>query len=505
MRFLSRTMLVAVVVGILCFNGSLTAAAQSMPAQPRVNVEELLKTLPDGRRWLDHLNNDLLPFWMMPEAKGNPVGDFPTYRCNDGTLFNPAKPCVELSDPDPSVKGIIKLDRDYTRMKNRQVYAYGIAYHMTGNPEYLRLAKAGSDWLRNNTIDRKDGKVLGAYTYFSVPGHKPSPPVAERTSQDLAYAATGIGFYYYLTRDPEVLKDVVAIKDYIFKTYYDPSLDILTWVKKNSADGDKTNQLELVGQLDQIYAYMMWLTPALPDPLRAQWKKDLQRVAHIMVEQFFSPREGMMWGSITDASYRQLGKDHTDFGHTVKTLWLIYEVGKLNDDFALIDFGRVNAAHILEQAYVERTGSWARRIDAQGKLDEDKEWWILCELDQVAGTLALIDPAYARYLPKTYDYYFTYMVDHENHEVWHWVNASDNQPNRRIPKQHSWKNSLHTFEHALVGYMVDQQLHSEPITLYFAFTQKPPQDTITPYFFQGKIESMERTATGYKVVFTNLR
>jgi mannose/cellobiose epimerase-like protein (N-acyl-D-glucosamine 2-epimerase family) len=503
MRILSRTLLAAAMTAMLAVGGP--AAAQPMPAEPRVDVAALLKTLPDGQRWLDHLNQDLLPFWTMPEALGNPIGNFPTYRCNDGSLFNPAKPCPELADPDPSVAGIIKLDRDYTRMKNRQVFAYGIAYHLTGNPEYLRLAKAGTDWLRRNAIERKNGRILGAYTYFSEPGHVPGPDIAQRTSQDLAYAATGLGFYYYLTRDPAVLKDVVALKDYIFRTYYDSGRDILTWVKVPSPDGDKTNQLELVGQLDQVYAYMMWLTPTLPEPLRTQWKTDLQHLARIMVGQFFSPRESMMWGAITDTATRRLGTDHTDFGHTVKTLWLIYEIGKLNDDAALMDFGRVHAARILERAYIERTGSWARRIDAQGKLDEDKEWWILCELDQVAGTLGLLDPGYARYLPRTYDYYFTYMVDHEHHEVWHWVNAVDDQPNRRIPKQHSWKNSLHSFEHALVGYMVGQQMHAEPVTLYFAFSRLPPEDRIAPYFFQGKVNSVDRTESGYRVTFSDLR
>jgi mannose/cellobiose epimerase-like protein (N-acyl-D-glucosamine 2-epimerase family) len=505
MRIVSRTILSVLVATMLALGGLVQAAAQTMPAQPQVDVNALLQDLPDGGRWLDHLNQDLLPFWTMPEALGKPVGNYPTYRCNDGHLFDPAKPCQELADPDPSVKGIIKLDRDYTRMKNRQAYAYGIAYHMTGNPEYLRLAKAGSDWLRQYALERKNGKIVGAYTYFKEPDRKTGPASTQRTSQDLAYAATGIGFYYYLTRDPAVLKDVVALKDYIFQTYYDAGRDILTWVKEPSPDGDKTDQLELVAQLDQVYAYMMWLTPALPEPLRAQWKKDLQHLAYIMIGQFFTPREDMMWGAITSTATRRLGTDHTDFGHTVKTLWLIYEIGKLNNDIALIDFGRVHAAQILEHAYVERTGSWARRFDAQGKLDENKEWWILCELDQVAGTLGLLDPGYARYLPKTYDYYFKHMVDHENHEVWHWVNAADDQPNRRIPKQHSWKNSLHSFEHALVGYLVGQQLHAKPVTLYFAFSQLPSVDRITPYFFQGKVDATKRTGSGYQVTFTNLR
>jgi mannose/cellobiose epimerase-like protein (N-acyl-D-glucosamine 2-epimerase family) len=476
-----------------------------IPVEPRTDIAELLKKLPDGDRWVRHLREDLLPFWETKEALGSPVGNFPTYRCNDGTLYNPATPCEELANPDPSVKDIIKLDRDYVRMKARQVFAYGIAYHMTGKKEYLDLAQAGTNYLRKYALEYDGGKFCGAFSYFKEPGHVPSPAASMRTSQDMAYAVTGIGFYYYLTRDLSVLKDVQKLKNYIWSTYYDQSLDIVTWVKSPTVDGDTPNQLELVGQLDQVYGYMLWLAHAMPASDRLKWKADLTHLARIMIEQFFSPREGMFWGSITDVSKRQLGTDHTDFGHTVKTLWLIYEIGKLTSDVSLIEFGRSHAADILDKAYIKETGSWARRIDERGRLDEDKEWWILAELDQVAGTLGLIDPAFARYLPQTYDYWFKYMVDHDNHEIWHWVNAKDNKPNLRIPKQHSWKNALHSFEHALVGYMVGQQIHEKPVTLYFAFSKPPAKEEIQPYFFQGRVEAIERTTTGFKVTFTKIR
>ena len=39
-----------------------------------------------------------------------------------------------------------------------------------------------------------------------------------RTPQQLAYGLLGTSFYYYLTRDPDVLKDVLAVKTYIFET-----------------------------------------------------------------------------------------------------------------------------------------------------------------------------------------------------------------------------------------------------------------------------------------------
>ena len=136
----------AIVFGLgvlLALHCSITTLAQKEPqagtTQASVDITAILDSLPDGQRWIKHLNEDLLPFWTMKEALGSPIGNFPTYRCNDGSLYDPAKPCPELSDPDPNIKSIIKLDRDYVRMKARQVFAYGVAFHMTGEARYLSL------------------------------------------------------------------------------------------------------------------------------------------------------------------------------------------------------------------------------------------------------------------------------------------------------------------------------------------------------------------------------
>jgi len=221
-----------------------------------------------------------------------------------------------------------------------------------------------------------------------------------------------------------VLEDIKAVKKHIWDLYYDAGMGVIKWVNEKSPDGDLPDQKELVAQLDQVYAYGLWLTPALPEELREQWQKDLVNLAHIMITQFYSPRQGLFWGAITTPGIKKLGTDHTDFGHSVKTMWLIYQLGKWTGDLSLVEFGRVNAARILEVAYMEDTGEWARRVDGQGKLDKNKEWWAMCELDQVAATLALIDPAYARYLPNTYDDYLKHMVDHRHGGIWHWVDWS---------------------------------------------------------------------------------
>lgn len=459
------------------------------------DIDKILRDLPRGDRWIRHLKEELLPFWEMPEALGNPIGNFPTYRNNDGTL-------VDFTNPGPDfqnvVPGIVWPDRDHVRSKSRQCFAYGIAFHMTGELRYLELAKTGVNYLREHAFDRESG---GAFTYFKDDQKLPLP--SQRTSQDLAYALTGIGFLYYLTRDSDLLEDLLNIHEYIWATYYDNEAGLLRWVIEPSTDGDLPGQKEIVAQLDQIYGYMMVLAPALPEPARTLWKERLGKLGRILMDQFYTPRTEMFWGAITDSTVKHWGTPHTDFGHSVKSFWLISLIGSLIDDYEMFVSAEGRAAQILEWAYIERTGSWARAFTSDGKLDEDKEWWICCELDQVAGALALTDPAYARYLVRTTDYWFKYMVDHKNHEIWHMVSGETNQPIAGYPKQHSWKNALHSFEHALVNYIFAQQLQQKPVKLYFAWQTEPKREFIQPYFYQGKVHKIEQTGEGFEQLKSN--
>jgi mannose/cellobiose epimerase-like protein (N-acyl-D-glucosamine 2-epimerase family) len=481
---------------------------------PVEDVEKILNELPTGERWIQHLNEDLLPFWTMKTALGKD-GDFPTYRCNDGSLYDKNNPCEELKKESE----IVNLDREYMRSKSRQTFAYGIAYHLTGREEYLKYAKQGVDYLVNNILIAQGNK--GVITYTDKDGIP--CPEKERISQDMAYILSGLSFFYYLTHDAKILDYIINIKNYIFKTFYDKDLDLLKWILEKSTDGrNDPRQKELVSQLDQIYAYMIWLTSALPEKYQKEWKEDLVALTHIMIKQFYGQNYNLFWGAITNTESKQLGTPHTDFGHSTKTLWLIYRVGILTDHLDLINFAKKRILERLDTAYIEKTGSWARgfKKDATGKnwiIDEDKEWWACAVLDQVSATMGLVEPIYAKYLINTYYYWFTYMVDHENHGVWHMVNASDNSPNHDSPKQHSWKNAWHTFEHALIGYITSNQLHDQPVKLYYAFETKPNKQNIHPYLYLAKVKNTPISSIGnfewtklknyhkYEVEFSDIR
>jgi mannose/cellobiose epimerase-like protein (N-acyl-D-glucosamine 2-epimerase family) len=487
------------------------------------DIENILRDLPRGDRWIRHLNEELLPFWLMPEALGNPIGDFPTYRNNDGTLLDVDHPRPEFQHVVP---GIVFLDRDHFRSKSRQCFLYGVAYHLTGEEKYLDYAKAGVSFLREKALDKTNG---GGFSYLGGKDRVPGPDAPYRTSQDLAYLLCGIGFLYYLTRDKELEQIVLDVHEYIWTSYYDSGADMFRWVLQDVPYDDNTraqkmlsarlgemsgflpqdyassSQKELVAQLDQIYGYMLLVTQCLPDPHFTIWKERLLKIAHIMMDRFYSPRTEMFWGAVTDTKSKTWCTPHTDFGHSVKAFWLISLIGSITDNYEMFISAQRRAAQIVDLAFLDASGSWSRCLKPDGTMDEDKEWWIHCELDQVAGALALGDPAYLRYIVRTYKFWFDYFIDHQYKEIWPMLSGATNEPAEGYPKQHSWKNGLHSFEHALIGYMFAQELHGEAVTLYYAWKEEPQKRKITPYFYQGTVMNIEDVRMQrQKVTFTTI-
>lgn len=475
-------------------------------------LEDLIKNAIGPEKWKAHLTDDLMKFWDRSEATQLQGGLFPTYRSNKGENIpkDPASWPEELiaAKDDPDTAGLIDTDYNYIRAHSRQTYAYGIAFHMTGEPRYLEYCQKGVQAL----VSAMDGNY-GMFVKQKAADGTWDSLREKRTSQDLAYGLTGLGMYYFLTHDPSILHKIIQIKDYIFKVYMDDGRGYMTWYPKHTKDPD----VQIVAQLDQLYAYMLMLTPTLPEPYQSIWKKDMKKVADILITQFYSERYQIFWGTGNTSSSQDFGTDHTDFGHSVKTFWVIQKIGELLGDPFYIDFARPKIENILKHAFIPETGSWARRYDADGNLDTDKEWWILAELDQACEILSIHDPSYYEYLNKTQQYWFDYMVDKQYGEIWHMVSGKTNQPLIQYPKVHSWKTSLHSFEHALFGYMTASRIKDQPFELYYALPEweHPSHKNIAPYMFFGNIQDIIKESTSvskfmndgnsvYRVVFNSL-
>ena len=461
----------------------LTAVA--LPAQPpSVPPQQAIESLPSPAIWYGHLAHELMPFWRSPAAQGNPVGVFPSTLCNDATAVDFRNPCAEVAR-----NAWLRQPMRYLVPQSRQIYAYGAAFHVTGDPWYLDLMKAGVQELRRTMIDRQRG---GMFTQQNLTTGAWGPRMELRNPQELAYGLLGLGFYYYLTRDPEVLPEILSVRDHILGRYFNYETGVLQWTLEDTPT-EPAAQYRLVATLDQMNAYMVLLTPILPEPFRSEWKGNLAWLSNVMRTRFYSESENLMFLQANRPEDLDLTKNGTDFGHTIKAFWMTRFAARINGDKAMESWAAENGLRVLGRAYHPESGSWMSGLGPGGTLDLNKSWWIYCELDQFAATMALEHPEAAIYLPSTYDYWFARFVDRPAGEVWSNVDGMTHlPPPDDMPKAWPWKNGYHSMEHALVAFITTSQLQKHPVRLFYAFQKMPPQEEIQPYFFQGEIESVER-------------
>ena len=79
----------------------------------------------------------------------------------------------------------------------------------------------------------------------------------------MAYALSGLGMYYYLTRDEHVLRRPPGAGGLSTRTLLETGYGLVAWVRQASPD-DRPNQKELVAQLEVLVCGpVLWLAPDL--------------------------------------------------------------------------------------------------------------------------------------------------------------------------------------------------------------------------------------------------
>ena len=426
--------------------------------------------------WLTHLSEDILPFWTVQDALGTPPGNFPTSRGMDGTIQG-----------SPERK---------PRMLSRQIYLYSVGYLMTGDVTLLEHAHKGVRWLLDHARDQQNGG------WFSDLNRDGSPRGSgTKTAQDTSYCMLGLAAYFFVTRDAEAQAALLAGRDLLFNPdiYWDQEnrriRDGMNSELTEEIDWEDDSGWELVAQLDPINAFMLLSQPVLEDDdRRTQFLQDMKLLGESLIEHFWS--SGVFWG--VHSNHNNYGSRHVDFGHTLKSYWMILQIDKRLDDHPFSEFLQENVDAMMEKAYDPENGRWAKRMASPIRIEYGSDWWIYAESDQLAATLALINHEYLAKLSFTSEHFLEDYVDRnypvrelipgikrDGSRVWNW-DQSD------TAKCNEWKNGYHSAEHGLIFYLLGTYLEAGQAKLYFAV----PEDRVesfkaVPYIFEGEEVSRE--------------
>ncbi len=440
-----------------------------------------------GATWRAHLEADILPFWTTDAALGTPPGNYPTYRGMDGTPQNPTE--------------------RRPRMISRQIYLYVVAFLMTGDAAHLDRARAGVEWLLAHAIDEHGACHARLNADGSPAGDDP------KTAQDVAYCGLGLAAWTFLTRDPAAEAAVLKMRDLLFDPtrFWDADngriRDALSADLTTEVDVEGDGGWELVAQLDAINALLLLVQPVVSEPARReQLLDDLRTLSNVLVDRFLA--DGIFWGVHSQTG--QFGGKHVDFGHTLKSYWMIGLVDARLSDHPFASLSDAGAEQLL-RAWDDAHGRWAKRPTSATEVEYGSDWWVYAEADQLAATLSLTDPTWTERVAMSAGHWIDdYVdrtrparevvpgVDREGKWVWDWTDTD-------TAKCNHWKSGFHTAEHALVMYLVGSVHEGKAPQLYFAPVEGTPADFEAPaYVFSGNESGREAVQHGVLVTYSQL-
>ncbi len=423
----------------------------------------------DPEVWKSHLEGDLMPYWLQETATGTPTGNFRTYRTMSGA---------------PAV-GSPQFVQQRPRMISRQTYAYVVAFMLTGEERYLSLARAGVEWIMTHVPDPEYG---GYYEVLTLDGRGLSN--RRKYAQDAAYVLMGLAAYYFVTRDASVEAEVLMGHDMLFdaSTYWDaPNRRI-----RDGMSGEMDRPVvqsggwELVAQLDPLNAFMMLSQPVLStEARRAEFLENMRILSETMIDRFWS--DGVFWGV-----HNQQGDydgRHVDFGHTLKSYWMILQTDKRLPDHPFYGFVDRYAPEWVDRAYDKGNGRWGQKPTSPTTNRYGSDWWIYAEAEQIAATLSMGPNTFEEELSNAASNWLEDFVDPQFGELFPSIQANGEGygwPENDVAKCNQWKSAFHGAEHALVMYLYSSYRRGAPAKLYFAVPEADVETFIVkPYIFDG--------------------
>lgn len=328
-----------------------------------------MDVLANSEIWLRHLREDILPYWLHPMALGEPVGNYPTERMQDGT----------------PVPGAVRR----TRMQGRQIFAYLVSYELLGDERLLELAKAGLAWMDGHLRNPSGGW----YPVSNETGLVDKS--ATVTVQDLCYATFPRLELFRLTGEATDLADVDAVLELLLRGPFRLPNGVLadaldsSYSERRPFEGATTNVVSYLDLLNLLLVRRVEVSPEPPAPL----VEVLQETVDRFVGLYWG--DGVFWNDLENRT--DWGAKHLDFGHTAKGYAILRRTNRIlrRNGLAPVRPDVEAAFPALARAATDPHVGW--RTDFLDSATTFRpgalQWWRHIQADQTALLYAEDDPS----------------------------------------------------------------------------------------------------------------
>ncbi len=400
------------------------------PSTPNIDTESGCKAFLEIYR--DGLLNDTLPFWI-PRAEDNVHGGFQTARGRAG----------ELLDTDKSVWA-----------QGRFSWLLGELFNtVEPNPDWLRLAKSGCDFMIDHCFDPLDGRM-----WFHV-SDKGLPIRKRRYSFTESFAAIAFGELAKATGQQKYREFAEKSFDQFVQGNLSPQGPAkFTGVRPGRGIGFPMILVVTAQQLREsigLESANHWIDFSIDLIRRYHLKPDIRCVMETV---------GLNGEIIDHFDQRTLNP-----GHAIEAAWFLMAEGAIRSDPSLVQTGLQMLDWMWERGWDEEHGGILYFVDLHGGPVQEywhdmKFWWPHNETI-IATLLAFLltgDSKYARWHSQVHAWAYDHFPDSEFGE-WYGYLRNDGSVSSDL-KGNLWKGPFHLPRMQLVCWkMLENKLAGQPI------------------------------------------
>ena len=378
---------------------------------------------------------------LLAELEGELRGDILTYWMNkmsdEKNVFVGRRDGFDHIDFD-APKGVI--------LCGRILWTYSCAYRLFGVESYLEEAHKIYEYLRDRFVDHEYG---GVYWALNPEGE---PYDTKKQFYAIAFCIYGIAEYVRVTGDRLALKLAMdlfhSIEDHSRDREKGGYIEAMTqdWQPIDDlrlSDKDDNAEKTMNTHLHILEGYTNLLRVA-PEESREEVAEAVRHCVEIFLDRIIRP-DGLHFGLFFDMDWK-CGPQAISYGHDIEGSWLILESADVLGDAELSE--RVmKAVRLLADGSLEGRsdeGWMAYELHADGRLDEERHWWVQAEM--VVGLVYLFVrhdvPMALRKAVDSWEWIKKHLLDHRNGE-WFWSELPDGSVNHRDDKAGFWKCPYH--------------------------------------------------------------
>lgn len=407
----------------------------------------------DGQYWKDQVLTDILPYWTQ-NAQDTANGGFHT------TLDSAWKPMGDT--------------RKYPSMLSRHVFGYSVGYLLSGDQNYMDIARKTVDYLIAHAWDKEFGG------WFDVLDENGTVLETTKSMFIQVYAITGLAMYYFVTRDPEVLAYIEKSNDLLESKAWDH--DNGGYFNLMTRDWQVLDKRKSVSsEITPVSGYLLYLYQATHD---RKYLDQCEKILDMISTHMIDPETGWVLETFTgEWQYLPGIQDETEIstGHNIEVAWMLWRYFLITGRNKYLDLAKRLTSKIYHYGNKSDINFWYNSV---GRQNPEKNagityWWVQAYgiMFDLYSYRVLNQDKYLDDYKKGARVWDSRFVDRIHGDT-HFSILADGTIKETL-KANQFKSSYHNAENGLLNYLyLSAWINHKPIELFYYIADYKENDKI---------------------------